>query len=359
MIINNKHKGRKQDEEVSYWLSYSDMMAGMLLTFVLIIAVMMARSEMSYNSRQSELDARDQELATLATELDKQAAMLAEQNDALYQQQLQLADKDKLISDKNTELSDKDKLLGELEKLLADQEGVLEDLIGVRTELIRDLKDTFDKSELSIKVDETTGAITMDSDILFDSGKSELKPAGETFIKEFMPRYLDIIMSDKYKEYVSEIVLEGHTDTVGDYLYNLDLSQKRAYSVANYVLDTDNGVLTSKQVNELEKVLTTIGKSYSELVLDNNGKENADESRRVEILFRLRDEDMIQEMIDVLNSEHSKVINSTEEETININEDSTTSKDNTTSEDSTTSEDNKDIEENIENTESDKVDIME
>lgn len=338
MINSNKHNGRKQDEEVSYWLSYSDMMAGMLLTFVLIIAVMMARSEMSYNSRQSELDARDQELATLATELDKQAAMLAEQNDALYQQQLQLADKDKLISDKNTELSDKDKMLGELEKLLADQEGALEDLIGVRTELIRDLKETFDKSELSIKVDETTGAITMDSDILFDSGKSELKPAGETFIKEFMPRYLDIIMSEKYKPYVSEIVLEGHTDTVGDYLYNLDLSQKRAYSVANYVLDTNNGVLTDKQVDELEKVLTTIGKSYSELVLDSKGKENADESRRVEILFRLRDEDMIQEMIEVLNSEHSKITESSEEESII---------------------ENNTINENIDSAEINKIDTME
>lgn len=338
MINSNKHNGRKQDEEVSYWLSYSDMMAGMLLTFVLIIAVMMARSEMSYNSRQNELDARDQELETLATELDKQAAMLAEQNDALYQQQLQLADKDKLISDKDTELSDKDKLLGELEKLLADQEGVLEDLIGVRTELIRDLKDTFDKSELIIKVDETTGAITMDSDILFDSGKSELKPAGETFIKEFMPRYLDIIMSEKYKPYISEIVLEGHTDTVGDYLYNLDLSQKRAYSVANYVLDTNNGVLTDKQVDELEKVLTTIGKSYSELVLDSKGKENADESRRVEILFRLRDEDMIQEMIEVLNSEHSKITESSEEESII---------------------ENNTINENIDSTEINKIDTME
>ena len=338
MINSNKHNGRKQDEEVSYWLSYSDMMAGMLLTFVLIIAVMMARSEMSYNSRQNELDARDQELETLATELDKQAAMLAEQNDALYQQQLQLADKDKLISDKDTELSDKDKLLGELEKLLADQEGVLEDLIGVRTELIRDLKDTFDKSELIIKVDETTGTITMDSDILFDSGKSELKPAGETFIKEFMPRYLDIIMSEKYKPYVSEIVLEGHTDTVGDYLYNLDLSQKRAYSVANYVLDTNNGVLTDKQVDELEKVLTTIGKSYSELVLDSKGKENADESRRVEILFRLRDEDMIQEMIEVLNSEHSKITESSEEESII---------------------ENNTINENIDSTEINKIDTME
>ena len=324
MINSNKHNGRKQDEEVSYWLSYSDMMAGMLLTFVLIIAVMMARSEMSYNSRQNELDARDQELETLATELDKQAAMLAEQNDALYQQQLQLADKDKL--------------LGELEKLLADQEGVLEDLIGVRTELIRDLKDTFDKSELIIKVDETTGTITMDSDILFDSGKSELKPAGETFIKEFMPRYLDIIMSEKYKPYVSEIVLEGHTDTVGDYLYNLDLSQKRAYSVANYVLDTNNGVLTDKQVDELEKVLTTIGKSYSELVLDSKGKENADESRRVEILFRLRDEDMIQEMIEVLNSEHSKITESSEEESII---------------------ENNTINENIDSTEINKIDTME
>ncbi len=30
---------RKNDEETTYWLSYSDMMDGLLLTFVLIISL--------------------------------------------------------------------------------------------------------------------------------------------------------------------------------------------------------------------------------------------------------------------------------------------------------------------------------
>ena len=35
---------RKQDEETTYWLSYSDMMAGLLLAFVLIICCFLTHS---------------------------------------------------------------------------------------------------------------------------------------------------------------------------------------------------------------------------------------------------------------------------------------------------------------------------
>ena len=38
-------------------------------------------------------------------------------------------------------------------------------------------------------------------------------------------------------------------------------------------------------------------------ILNENGTINASASRRVEILFRLKDEEMIREMIDILNSE--------------------------------------------------------
>lgn len=303
----SNYNGRKQDEEVSYWLSYSDMMAGMLLTFVLIIALMMAKSQMSFSDRNAALDAKETELEKMRETIELQSDIVSEQNSALF-------DKDKLITDQETEIKNKDRLLGQLEAMLADQEGVLEDLVGVRTELIKELKTEFENSDLSIKVDNRTGAITMDSDILFDSGKHELKPEGKEFLDKFMPRYLSIILQPKYKDYVSEIVMEGHTDTVGDYLYNLDLSQQRAFSVANYVLSPDTNVLESSQRDSLQKVLTAIGKSYSELIVDSSGNEDADASRRVEILFRLRDEDMIQEMIHILNDKQAVIQEEVNEE---------------------------------------------
>ena len=49
----------------------------------------------------------------------------------------------------------------------------------------------------------------------------------------------DVLFSDEYRDYVSEIIIEGHTDSVGSYIDNLLLSQQRAYNVASYVLADD------------------------------------------------------------------------------------------------------------------------
>ena len=54
-------------------------------------------------------------------------------------------------------------------------------------------------------------------------------------------------------------------------------------------------------MEELEKVLSTVGKSFSEPVYKADGSVDAAASRRVEILFRLRDEEMIREMMEILN----------------------------------------------------------
>ena len=47
---------------------------------------------------------------------------------------------------------------------------------------------------------------------------------------------------------------------------------------------------------------STSGRSYSNPVLDEHGEIDAEASRRVEILFRLKDEEMIREMIDILGN---------------------------------------------------------
>ena len=39
---------RRMDEETTYWLSYSDMMAGLLLTFVLIMGLEKFYSHMHF-----------------------------------------------------------------------------------------------------------------------------------------------------------------------------------------------------------------------------------------------------------------------------------------------------------------------
>ena len=65
-------------------------------------------------------------------------------------------------------------------------------------------------------------------------------------INQFLPKYCSVLLRDDYREYVSEIIIEGHTDTNGSYIYNLELSQQRAFSVAKYCLTESNGSVETR-----------------------------------------------------------------------------------------------------------------
>ena len=310
---------RKQDEEITYWLSYSDMMAGLLLCFVLIISLTVLHANIQYDQKQAELYGKEQELLVRKDELEEerqtvssQRAILKSQEEELAKQALKLTEQEKELLSQQLQLAEQgetlqlqSELLEELQELMLSQQAQLDKIIGVRSELIEALKREFQGSNLQIAVDERTGAITLDSSILFEYNADELKESGQAFLAEFLPRYTRILMDPKYREYVSEIIIEGHTDTTGNYLFNLDLSQKRAYSVAAYCLSDANGLLSASELQSLREVLSTTGKSYSNPVLRADGSVDMEASRRVEILFRLKDEEMIREMIAILNTGES------------------------------------------------------
>ena len=299
---------RRQDEETTYWLSYSDMMAGLLLTFVVIISLTVLHSKIQYDEKQTQLLGKEQELIIQSQELENERLTVEEQGAKLNAQELKLSEQEGELLTKQRQLDEQQKtltrqseLLDEFQKLIDDQQTKLDNIIGIRAEIIEALKKEFDNSSLSVKVDEKTGAITMDSSILFAYNQSALKSTGEDFLDDFLPRYTKILLSPKYKSYISEIVIEGHTDTDGNYLFNLELSQKRAYSVASYCTSEKNKLLSKRELEALEKVLSTTGRSFSDPIYKNDGTVDADASRRVEILFRLRDEEMIREMMEIIN----------------------------------------------------------
>lgn len=247
--MSNRRR-RPEDEETTYWLSYSDMMAALLLIFILIISFTLMQSKRQYEDKQAELE-------------------------------------------------EQKRIIKEQEELLDDQQEELDRIAGLRKDLVEALRTEFSGSSLNVKIDEKTGAITFDSAVLFDVSESELKEEGKTFINEFLPRYCKVLLSDEYRDYVSEIIIEGHTDTNGSYIYNLELSQQRAFSVAKYCL-TEGGIISKKQGEQLRTVLTANGKSFSNPIYKADGSVDMDASRRVEIKFRLQDEEMIDEMMDIL-----------------------------------------------------------
>ncbi|MBQ7943911.1 MAG: OmpA family protein [Lachnospiraceae bacterium] len=252
-------RNKVEDEEVSYWLSYSDMMAALLLTFVLIISFTMLQARSQYEQKEQELAGQQQIVA-------EQQALVARQQEVMEAQQEQL-----------------------------------DQIIGIRGEVVESLKEEFENTNLKITVDSQTGSITFDSGVLFDYNQYMLKASGEAFLKEFLPRYFHVLLSQEYKDYIGEVIIEGHTDTQGSYITNLELSQKRALAVAAFCLADESNVLPTMDIHELRDIVTANGRSYSNPIYNEDGTVNMEASRRVEVKFRLKDEDMIDEMLSILN----------------------------------------------------------
>lgn len=308
-----KRRRPPEGQEHNFWQSYSDMMAGLLLTFILIISgalLMLMGVKNSYDESEAALAEREAQLEEEIVEkllyfdlteqqqaiLDEQAAQLAEQAAQLEEQQAQLAAQ-------QSELSLSQALLLIQQGQLEAQQQQLEDVIGVKRDLVAALGEEFSGSDLHISIDEQTGAITMDSNVLFTVNSSDLAREGKDALSEFLPMYFSVVLSEDYLPYISEIIIEGHTDTDGGYMFNLNLSQERAQAVASYCLDEDEEMFDAETLETIRSLVTVSGKSWSDPIYNDDGTVNADLSRRVEVKFRLSDEEMINRMLEILESD--------------------------------------------------------
>ena len=137
---------------------------------------------------------------------------------------------------------------------------------------------------------------------MFSTGSSKLNETGKQFLDSFLPNYLRVLMSEEYSKYVSQIIIEGHTDTSGSFLTNVELSQARALGVLRYIMSNEFKGITKAEKQRLESVVTANGRAYSDPIYNTDGSINMSASRRVVIKFRLNDEDMVTEMLDVLKN---------------------------------------------------------
>jgi outer membrane protein OmpA-like peptidoglycan-associated protein len=146
------------------------------------------------------------------------------------------------------------------------------------------LKETLKDVGIPIFIDNKTGSITFGDSALFDTDSDELKEEAKDMLKLFIPKYIAAIYKE-YSQNVSKIIVEGYTDDVGSYIYNLDLSQRRAYSVVKYIIGDEIGEYEYKDM--LIEDLVAIGRSKSELILNDDNSVNRDLSRRVEIKYEI------------------------------------------------------------------------
>lgn len=114
--------------------------------------------------------------------------------------------------------------------------------------------------------DSARGLIVNMSDVLFDFGKFELRPAA----REKLAKLSGIVLAHPGLK----LAVEGHTDSIGSEEFNQKLSEKRAGSVRDY--------LVSQGLNEDIVTAEGFGKEFP--VASNATNEGRQRNRRVEIV---------------------------------------------------------------------------
>jgi len=366
----------KKNEEANFWLSYADLMAGLLFVFILLIGAIVVKSivlKSSLDSKESSLESslemlllRDKEVQKLKQLLDSRNAelnatkdelviskeamqlkteeivnlnnillsqnmkidsfnnkvivmqnLLNESNETIETQKSTLQDySNKVLVLSNTLTQKEDTLKLQDEKLLRllhavdekeskydalvaklqKQKAKIKNLTGVKIKLIAELKQSLGKN---VQLDAKSGSLRIASNVLFAKNSTVLKNSSKKELKKVFIKYIGALTSNQniFKQ-LESIVIEGHTDSDGGYLLNLNLSQKRAFVVMNYLLSLD---FTKK--SNIKPLLVASGRSYLDAIRYKNGKENKQASRRIEIKFRLKNDDAMYEIEKILDYE--------------------------------------------------------
>ena len=111
------------------------------------------------------------------------------------------------------------------------------------------------------------GLVLTLGDVLFETGKADLRPGA---LRNLYPL---VTFLQKYPE--RRVVIEGHTDSVGSDAYNVDLSQRRADAVRDFLLR--NGVNAAQ--------MSTRGYGKASPIASNDTAEGRQQNRRVELII--------------------------------------------------------------------------
>lgn len=244
-IIPFKKQNAHQDE---HWIPLSDLMTGLMMMFMLVAIIFMLKVE----SEKTEIQKLRVEAENQAQRIKQVALLYDDLREQLY-----------------------DDLSAEFR----------EDLTRWRAALDKDLAIRFEEPE-----------------VLFDTGKAAVKPQFARILDDFFPRYIRILASQKYREFVEEVRIEGHTSTLwaaisgtdAAYFRNMELSQGRTRSVLEYVIQLPS---VSSYKSWLISKVTANGLSSSRLRFTAEGREDSGASQRVEFRVRTNAEAQIGEIL--------------------------------------------------------------
>lgn len=298
---------RSQGNE-NFWIAYADLMAGLLFVFILLIGAIVVKYVFTQNNLElskQKLQAKEAKILQNELQLGKKEEILQDLLKRLSKlsQNLDSAEQSKhdleanvtsykaKTADLNQSVSKKDiQILALLQEIHQKDESIakkneelkklgskIQALSYVQGKVVKQLQD---KLGSGFMIDSTNGAISLPSSVLFDKDSYTLKPQIKEKLRKLLKKYFNSILNNpNILANIQNIIIEGHTDSDGSYIYNLDLSQKRAYEVMSFIY-------TFYKDPRLQRLLIASGRSYSQLIYKNN-KEDKEASRRIEIKFNI------------------------------------------------------------------------
>jgi len=208
--------------------------------------------------KQGKKDLSDSEKRTAAAEaeIDKQTAMKAakDKTDADFQrQQADIAQGKKDLSDAESQRQQADILQGKQD--LKDSEKRTTDALASLASLA------------SLKEEERGLVVTLSGSVLFRSAEATLLPQAQAKLDQVANALLAIRARN--------LIVEGHTDSQGSVAYNQDLSQRRADTVRDYLI----------QKGYPADHIQSRGRGKGSPIANNTSAEGRANNRRVEIVI--------------------------------------------------------------------------
>ncbi|MFH1777194.1 MAG: OmpA family protein [Candidatus Omnitrophota bacterium] len=176
------------------------------------------------------------------------------------------------------------KRIEELERLAREKDRQAQELLQAKRQLERSLRKEIENKTLSLDMAERGLIITFVAEVLFDSGKAEIKTEARKSLDE-VAKVLNETVADR------DISIEGHTDNVpikhSGWKSNWELSTARAVSVLHYLVD---------QKNILPQRVSATGYGEQKPIASNDTKEGKAKNRRVEIVILPKQATRIQKL---------------------------------------------------------------
>ncbi len=178
----------------------------------------------------------------------------------------------KRLSSDVEKISELESKLSETQKEVQIKQSELEELKKIKALLEKRLKEEIANKDVSLNLTNRGIVITLTSDILFDSGKADIKPEAYPVLDK-----VAYILTNKIAD--RNIGIEGHTDNqpikYSGWKSNWELSLARAVNVLHYL--EKKGVPPNR--------LTAIGYGEYKPIASNDTPEGRKKNRRVEIVI--------------------------------------------------------------------------